>query len=226
MTFTLNLSNGQQASANASFNVGAVGSPSMAVQNYGALTIDNLTGCSQQSGGPYLVYGNVTGPVPGCTGTTTGTAGISFTPVGTQPAGGSFSFVQLISGDTTTYSGTSGTLTCSYNPGLDTADPYAAASSGVATDAPEAPLLSTYLTASRSFNATMYLMWKPNLANSIRVPLGYQAWQFSGSTAQSGGQWSNPTGGGGPTGGFVVGSPSQGSDGYPTWSSIASRTCQ
>jgi hypothetical protein len=225
VTFTLNYGSGQTATAQANFTVAGVSSPSMSVQSptNGTLSINTLTGCSQQSGGPYLVYGSVSGPAPGCTGTTTGQAGILFTnPSGTQPSGGgSFSFVQLINSDTRSYSSNAGSLTCSHSAGLDGQYPYAGqASATSATDAPEAPLPSTYTSASRSFNATMYLMWTSSQVNSIPVPLVYQTWQFSGSTTQSNGTWGTPSGSGGPVGGVTATNGS-----YPTWGNIATETC-
>lgn len=71
--------------ATATISVTGVTSPSLSVQNYGSLTIDTLTGCSAMAGGPYLVYGNVTGPAPGCTGTTSSTPGILFYASGERP---------------------------------------------------------------------------------------------------------------------------------------------
>ena len=232
VTFVLYYGNSQNATAQATFNIAGVTSPSMSVQNFGQLTIDNLTGCSQQPGGPALVYGNISGPTPPCPGSYTGTAGILFTPQGTPPSGGgSFSFVQLIDGDTTTYSGTAGTLTCSFNADLDTGYPYPQNSAGQATDAPFVPLPSTYTTVSRSFNASMYLLWTPNPASgcpngsacTVPVPLGYQKWQFSGSTTQSNGSWGSPTGSGGPSGSFVA---ALGSASSPSWNGVSTRTCQ
>lgn len=230
VTFTLNLSNGQSPKATVTFNVAGVTSPSMGAQNYGSLTIDNLTGCSQQPAGPYLVYGNISGPAPPCPGQYTGTPGITFTPSGTAPTGGgSFSFVQLINSDTTTYTNASGGhLACTYASGLDTQYPYPQVS-GSATDAPFAPLPSTYVTASRTFNATMWLMWTPSAVPSgctgtactIPAPLGYRIWQFSGSTTQSNGTWSTPTGSGGTSGSFTIANGA-----YPTWNDISTRTCQ
>lgn len=44
-------------------------------------------------------------------------------------------------------------------------------------DSPGMPLFSNDTEASESFSATMYLMWQPNLSNSIPVPLGSVTWQ-------------------------------------------------
>jgi hypothetical protein len=228
VTFTLNLSNGQSPKASVTFNVAGVTSPSMGPQNYGSLTIDNLTGCSQQQGGPYMVYGNISGPAPGCAGQYTGTPGMSFAPSGTQPSGGgTFSFVQLINSDSRNYTSSSGNYSCSHSSGLDTGYPYPVNNVGNATDAPFIPLPSTYTTASRTFNATMWLMWTPSTAPSgctgsactIPVPLGYTTWQFSGSTTQSNGTWGTPSGSG------SAGSLTLANGAYPTWSNISTETC-
>jgi hypothetical protein len=215
--------------ATANFNVTGVTSPSVSPQNYGSLTVHTLTGCTGVPTGPWLEYGNYTGYAPPCPGPISGTPGISFTPSGTQPSGGgSFSFVQLINSDSNTYTTTAGTTkTCTFSSGLDKTYPYAAVSQGTATDAPALQLLSTNSSQSRSFNATMYLMWQSNSSGSIPVPLGYQTWQFSGSTNQSGGNWSTPSGSGGPVGGFTASTSSQASNGYPTWNNVsASLGCQ
>jgi hypothetical protein len=221
VTFTLNLNGGSQSSATASatFNASGVTSPTMTVQNFGSLTIDNLSGCSGISGGPYLVYGNVSGPAPGCAGTTTGTAGITFSSQGTQPGAGTFFFVQIINSDSRTYTSGSGQVSCSTTVGIDTVYPYPKNNVGNATDAPEAPLASIYNKATRSFNATMYLLWQSSQTGSIPVPLGYEQWQFSGSTTQSGGTWATPSGNGGPTGNFTA------SGSYPTWTGPATESC-
>ena len=155
----------------------------------------------------------------GCPGAYTGTPGITFTPAGTPPGSGNFVLVQLINSDSVSYQRQAGTLTCSFNSGLDTQYPYPL-SGGKATDAPFTPLPPIYTTASRSFNATMYLMWQSSLNNSIPVPLLYSQWQFSGSTTQSSGTWAKPTGSG------TVGSPTPSNGSYPAWSAIATRTCQ
>ena len=231
MTYKYTLTNGEVSPvATATFTVTGAGSMSNTSETSGKLTVDNLTGCTAQPGGPYLVYGNVTGPVPECSGTTSGSAGIVFTPSG-APSAGSYSYVQLLSTDTRVYRTATTTLTCTTTAGIDSSYPYAGIRPGTsppkATDAPEIPLPGTYTTASHTFNATMYLLWKSNTSNSITVPLGYQAWQFSGSTTQSGGRWGTPTGGGDPVGGFVSSSGSQANKGYPTWSNKATQNpCQ
>jgi hypothetical protein len=186
----------------------------------GQFSIDQLTGCSVQPSGPALVFGSVTGPMPGCTGTTTGTPGIQFTPQGSQPGAGAFKFAQLLTTDTSPYYSSTGNLTCTSSVGLDQQYPYLQ-QPGVSyvTDAPELPLPPTYTPITRSFNATMYLLWQSGQSGSIPVPLSYQIWQFSGTATQSGSNW-NPSGSGGPSGGVVA------TSNYPTWTVVATRSCQ
>lgn len=166
-----------------------------------------------------MTYGVLnSGPMPPCTGTYQGTPGIRFIPSGNVPATGTFVYGQLIISDTTTYSHNSGgSMVCTHNAGVDNHFPYQGVDQyDQAGDAPFAPLPSSYDTVSRSFNATMYLLWQPSLSNSIPIPLGYQSWQFSNSTTQSNGSWQTPTSSGGPQGIFTLTSVDQASLGYPT----------
>jgi hypothetical protein len=231
--YSVVFTNSTSALASVTYNIAGVTSPSMTVTspNGGLLSVDSLAGCPGTGAEQALVYGNISGAVPPCPAGLKGAAGIVFTPQGTQPTGGgAFSFVQLINSDTTTYSETAGTETCTHNPDLDTGYPYPLNASGQATDSPLYALPSTYTSTSRSFNATMYLMWTPNPASgcpngsacTIPVPLGYQNRQFSGSATQpqSNSTWGNPMGSGGPSGSFVT-SPLE----YPFWTGVSTVTC-
>lgn len=228
-TFKYTLSNGQTSPAvTATFTVKGLSSGTdTATSPYGGkLAIDTLTGCSSQVGGPYLVYGNVAGPAPGCSGTTTGTPGILFTASGTQPGSGNYSFVQLLTGDTTVDTNSSGgKITCTTSVGIDQAYPYGShPTPTTANDAPEAPLPSTYVTVTRTFNATMYLLWQSTTTSSIPVPIGYQSWSFSGTGTQSKGKWT-PSGSGGPSGSFTAATGTQANKGYPSWTGKAIQSC-
>jgi len=172
-----------------------------------------------------MVFGNVSGPAPGCPGVTTGQAGIIFSPPTTSTPPGSFFFVQLVTGDTVIYSRTGATLTCTgtNTPGLDGAYPYPY-NNHTATDAPQSPLPSTYTNSSRDFSATMYLMWQSNTSGSIPVPMGSVDWSFSGSTTQSNGTWSTPSGSGSAQS-FAAAS---GISSFPQWSGpvvLANNNC-
>jgi hypothetical protein len=143
-TFTLNYGSNQTATAQATFNVSGVGSPSMKTLQYTALMTPTLTGCTGIPTGPWLVYGNVSGAAPGC-GSLQGTPGVQFTPSGTQPSGGgTFVFAQLINSGSDAFTSSSGTTSCTWSTGLDTAFPYQNVLSGTAVDAPALQLLSTY----------------------------------------------------------------------------------
>jgi hypothetical protein len=77
--------------------------------------------------------------------------------------------------------GKSTTCVISSTPGLDLGSGYPNFTGAKANDTPGVPLEPGYLTASSTFAAQMYLMWKPNLPNSIPVPLGFTSWGFSES---------------------------------------------
>jgi len=231
-TFTVSakytLVNGQiSPTTTATFAVkGLTGGP-LSNTNYGSLTVDNLTGCPAQPAGPYLVYGNVKGPAPGCPGATTGTPGIVFdvSKYG-QPSAGTFSWVQLIGSDTTTDTHSDGTkITCTTSAGIDLSYPYGShPTPTTANDAPQAPLPTTFATVSRSFVATMYPLWTSNMPSSIPVPIGNQGWQFSGQTTQIAGKWQKPTGNG-TVKAFTPANGSQPNKGYPSWTGKATQTC-
>jgi hypothetical protein len=118
--------------------------------------------------------------------------------------GGAFSWTQLISYDRIrvvqppTTASPNGVSTCySFGsntpsnppvpPILDTMVPYqfvfnVNAPSDTAEDSPLSGLLASRGELSRNFTATMFLMWTPNLAGSIQVPLGSMMWQLNGDT--------------------------------------------
>jgi len=168
-----------------------------------------------------MVFGNISGP--NCTTNVySGQAGIIFSPPTTGTTStppGSFFFVQLITGDTVTYSRTGATLNCTATntPGLDADYPYQGKTGLSVTDAPTTALPSTYTTASRNFAATMYLMWQSNTSGSIPVPIGSVGWSFSGSTTQSNETWGTPSGSGGSAQPFAAAS---GIDSFPKWSGL------
>lgn len=144
-------------------------------------------GCAIAPTAQYLVFGNLTGNIPQCnsSGNASGTAGIQFSPPSTQSPSGTFSFAQLVRSDAITYtvSGSTST-TCPGTPGLDGAYPYQNKYGQLVNDAPYVKLFSTYTTESRSFVATMYLMWQSSTPSSIPIPLGYVDWNFSGSSSE------------------------------------------
>jgi len=210
--------------ANAAFNINGGGM--MSSTPYYQLTIDQLIPCvgsvqpplgSAQS--PFVVYGNITGW--NCAALYPGsTFGMTFTPSG-APSGGTYSYVQLINSDNPTSTQGNNSSGCSYTQGVDRNYPYTGIVPGTnppqATDAPGDGLINGWV-ETRTFNATMFLMWTSNLPNSIAVPVGYQTWGFSGGAQQDiTGTWVATTNGTpGPIGGFVTSSGNQTTDGYTT----------
>jgi hypothetical protein len=190
--------------------------PTVTLPTNGQLNISMIGPCSGGTPGPAMVFGSLSGPNnpnPPCT--FSGLAGIAFTPPTTSTPTGSFFFVQLVTGDTIVYSRTGATLTCTATntPGLDGQYPYQGKIGQLVNDAPFNPLPSTYTNSSRNFAATMYLMWQSNTTGSIPVPMGSVAWSFSGSTTQTSGTWSAPSGSGSNQP-FVAAS---GTGSIPTW---------
>ncbi len=189
------------------------------------LYIANFSSCPGHNGGPFLIYAaGATGSI--CSLSIT-TPGITFnSPTGySGSSGGSFIAGQLISHDTLTGGGTT------YGPGVDGGGwPYGTLP---ANDNPAIQLASTLRTLTRSFEATMFLMWQSSTSNSIQVPLGYQTWQFSATASCSAScgtasNWSVTSSSAGLEGSFTASSSSQSSVaqntlqyGYPTWTSIS-----
>ncbi len=218
--------------ATAVFTVAGVTSPNITIQNYVLATVDDLSGCSIEGGGPTLAYGRLTGMVPVC-GTTTGTPGITFTPSGNWPGTGNYFFVQTVDSDSSSngYNSLGKTLTCTNTPGVDGQYPYQGVYNPPSrNDAPTMPLAYSP-NASRAFNATMYLMWQSSTPNSIAVPVGSVPWTFNATATCSSGcgdasGWT-PSGVGGPTNQqiFVLSSASQSNLGFPVWGGPATPQC-
>jgi hypothetical protein len=213
VAFTLGFGNAQSLTAQTTYTVNAPSpaSPTVTLPAGGRFYIDTLTGCTGKPSGPYLIFGNISGPVPGCAGTYTGAAGIAFSPPTTTTPAGTFSFVQLVNSDTVKYNAL--TCTATNTPGLDAAYPYQNKTGQLVNDAPFSPLPATYSTSSRNFAATMYLLWQSSTAGSIPVPIGSVNWSALGSTTQSNGVWGTPTGSG-SAGTFTA------SAAYPSWTGV------
>lgn len=213
VTFTLNYGSNQTATAQATFNISAPNpfTPTVTLPTSGILFVDTFTGCSDAPTGQFLVFGNISGPVPPCPGQYMGQPGINFSPPTTTTPAGTFFFVQLVTYDQVLYPN----LTCNGIGGLDGSYPYQSKMGQPVNDAPFAPLPYTSIT--RTFHATMYLMWQSTASGSFAVPTGYTAWGFSSSTSLTNGVWSTPSGSG-TAGTFVTASTT--SD-YPTWTGLA-----
>ncbi len=213
--------------ATTTFNVTGPTGGSMTTTPYTQVTIANFSSGTGCSAGPYLVYGNETGS---CS-SPSGTPGMKFnSPTGySNASNGKFFNVQLINTDTFT-----GSFSHTTTPGLDTSYPWAGGQAPPTNDGPDFALASSDTSITRSFNATMFLMWQSNNANSIPVPLGYQTWAFSGTASCTtacafSSSWTATTNGTpGNVGSWVVSDPSQTSVGnntlqfgYPAWTGLA-----
>jgi hypothetical protein len=151
--------------------------------------------------------------------------GISFTAKATEPAGyqssDNFEWVQLITNDEVTFTPTSGKVQIctpdivpagSTFPALDTAYPQGL-DENPTEDSPSIGLPSGYKQVSRTFSATMYLMWNSGLADSIPVPLGSVQWKFSAAAEFLNNTWTFKSGRGSAK-------PFVASSSYATWTSV------
>ncbi len=206
-----------QAPVTFNVTVPSPATPTVSLGTNGQLSISNIGDCAGGPVGPAMVFGSISGPLPqpGCV--YSGNAGIIFSPPTTTTPPGAFFFLQLLTGDTVIYSRTGATLTCTATPGLDGDYPYQGKTGQLVNDAPYTPLPSTYTNVSRNFAATMYLMWQSNTSGSIPVPMGSVGWGFSGSTTQSSGTWSTPSG----SGSNQAFAPASGVQSFPQWSGLA-----
>jgi len=223
--------------ANASFNVTGPGDAQMATDAYGAVVINRIVDrqpCLPVDLDPYLQYGVVTGyddsVCPDLGGVIGNPPGIKFT----QPEAssrGKYSFVQIVNKDTVKYfEGENGSLSCPTNPGLDSVYPYTQFPDGTTSDSPSVLLEPYYSKVSRTFKATMYLLWTSNKPGSIPVPISSQSWQFTQASAINSGystnqSWTQPIwneiGKDGDPVDYVQTAPSTSPYGYPTWKGTA-----
>jgi hypothetical protein len=180
-----------------------------------------------------LQYGQFTGydndECPGWGGEI-GTVGVLFTPPAAS-SGGEYSFVQVVKQSTVTYTeGKNGVLSCPTNPGLDGVYPYTQHSDGTTDDSPSVTLEPFYSKVSRTFKATMYLLWTSTIPGSIPVPISSQSWYFTKASTTNQGyptdqSWTTPTwnliGEDGDPVDYVASAPAQAPYGYPTWKGLA-----
>lgn len=219
---------------------------SMSTWDSDEVSIENLNVCDDSrtvnGTAPWLGYGNLYYPPRRCTGTFDGTPGIRLRASGGSD--GKYLFAQIINSDSRNYTNSNGgIISCGPTSGLDKHYPFPGVyqnSPSIAYDGPQIPLMNNYISASRSFNATMYLLWQPDqlsgtATKSIPVPIGYQIWQF-GATAdgvQGRREWRwrdptfTPSNAHGGIDGFMhstSGDPNTW-DGYPQWDNITSTGC-
>ena len=172
--------------------------------------------------------------------TQNGTVGIEFGATSTFPSNaGTYSWVQLLINDNYNLISSKGHSVCTAIPGgpeLDNTYPYGTeggnlfSTNGVkddtATDGPSVNLSSSYGELSRSFNATMYLMWTPSQTNAIPIPLARESWSLRGDATNTlanqsnGTQWALNGCSNGSSGGCVLSAPStDANQSYPVWGS-------
>jgi hypothetical protein len=86
------------------------------------------------------------------------------------------------------------------------------------------------LEVTRNFSASMYLMWKSATSGSIPVPLGYVTWSWYGDAKQTNTTthaWSlqsSPTNRSASA--FHPTTTTQSFNGYPTWTTKSTKSCQ
>jgi len=177
--------------SSATFNINNPGNGKMKADAYNAVVINDIkiTPCFPVVWAFFLQYGQFTGwDQDNCPGwPIAGTPGITFA----QPdnsSNGEYSFIQLIISDITTLSNGIKSISCIDEPGFDGGQgyPFPKVDTGSTNDSPDVILGQKYKTASRIFEATMYLMWKSSKAESMPVPIGYQIWHFNASAINSG----------------------------------------
>jgi hypothetical protein len=241
-TFSYTANGGQTASATVTFDVAGPTQPNISAAvgtvQIGLLSKDQ-TGHYQPdpNGKPSMILFGV--QVPG------GVAGISFlaSAVLPQSNSGAYSWAQILKQDQLTLrTGGNSNPICnplSGVPALDLNYPYGALTTtnvpnDTATDNPISPLISSsgspYYETTRSFSATMYLLWNPTSTGSIPVPLASMDWQFKADAINTGMAQQNGTQ-------FILGCqyasgaachvtiPSQeANQGYPTWGAVADGT--
>jgi hypothetical protein len=164
--------------ATITFNVAGPTALSVPPPKLGQVVIDSV---------PELIFG----------GTPTN-VGIIVTASAAPPSGYSnnFFWTQINASDTKVETLNNNTSTTCYpatvpaggDPFLDTK--YKLSTTNTWNDNPSSPLnSSTFKELTRSFSATVYLMWDPGLLNSVPVPLGSVSWQWAGDAIYHGTSW-------------------------------------
>jgi len=242
VTYTYTMSNGQTASAAATFNiVGPTGSPIAKTVEQSLMEIFPPPNSFNPPGSTLMVNQG-----------TSGAPGIQLQALASLPSGnaGKYKWAQLVQNDKREYLTQNGPSVLNMIPGypeLDGAFPYGYTSAGVpvgtvtktsvpddtSQDSSAIALPSIYGEFAREFSATMYLLWQPiadtrcsGTACAVPIPLTSVAWWFAGDAIdtqevlQNEGytfpQWNLNFGaypGASSNGGFQAGTT------YPTWKS-------
>jgi len=195
--------------------------------------VNELAVCGQKAKRAVMFYGNLNYPPGQCSGAYVGPPGINLAASGASA--GNYVFVQVVQMDTLTWHGPAPYSCGPYQVVLDGHYPFRGVypnAPSVAYDGPAMTLPSKYTSGERDFDATMYLLWKPDQLSgtgtaSIPVPIGYQEWYFVATTDQKlpigNGKWTKPnTTAHGDIGGYQA---SQATDnavyGYPEWNGVS-----
>jgi hypothetical protein len=223
--------------AKAVFNAKSPGSPTLATEDSQLALVQKLDTCTTPGTAPYLEYGDLSGPAPGC-GKAEGNPGIHLTASGA--ASGSYVFAQIVDADVSEYTHATGPspTNCGAHAGLDGGFPFPGVEQNhpeIAYDGPQMGLFSNDVTGIRNFHASMYLLWQPDQLSgtataSIPVPIGHQDWQFIATAVRNAkGKWERHgvlTASGDEGEGFVPSTPDDNAIyGYPQWTQPASSVC-
>jgi len=222
--------------AKAVFNARSPGSLALATDDSQLALVKKLDTCNPVGTLPFLEYGNLSGPAPGC-GNAEGDPGIHLTASGASS--GSYVFAQIVDAsiDQYTHAG-QGPTSCGAHAGLDGGFPFPGVevqNPRIAYDGPQMPLLPNDVTGTRIFHASMYLLWQPDQLSgagtaSIPVPIGHQDWQFVATAVRNArGKWERNailTASGNEGNGFEPATPDDNAVyGYPQWSHLVSNDC-
>jgi hypothetical protein len=223
--------------AKAVFNAKSPGSLTLATDDSRLALVEKLDACNSPGKLPFLEYGDLSGPAPGC-GNDEGPPGIHLTASGASS--GSYVFAQVVDADVSEYTHATGPspTSCGAHAGLDRSFPYEAVEKQnpqTAYDGPQMPLFPNALTGTRTFHASMYLLWQPDQLSgtataSIPVPIGRQDWQFIATAVENAkGKWERHgilTASGDEGEGFVPSTPDDNAIyGYPQWTHLVSNVC-
>ncbi len=178
--------------AEAVFKAKSPGNLTLATDDSKLALVRKLDVCNPVGTEPFLEYGDLSGPAPGC-GPDEGDPGIHLTASGASS--GSYVFVQIVQADINEYTHATGPSPtyCGVHDGLDGGYPFTAVKGQnhqIAYDGPQMGLFPNDLTGTRNFHASMYLLWQSDEPKSIPVPIGFQDWQFVATAVQNtNGKW-------------------------------------
>ena len=223
--------------AKAVFSATSPGSLTLATEDSQLALVRKLDQCVANAPDRFLEYGDLSGPAPGC-GDAEGHPGIHLTASGASS--GTYKFAQIVNADVDeyTHSIAPSPTFCGVHAGLDGSFPYKAVDKNnpqIAYDGPQMPLPGNAQSGTRTFHASMYLLWLPDPlpgtgTPSIPVPIGRQDWQFIATAVRNAkGKWERNgilTASGNEGGSFLPSTPYDNAIyGYPQWTHLSSTNC-